>query len=109
MNAAWVVEYQATTGAALGFDPALRVHDVSPCRAPVLIGFFRLTLANVTPGTEFRYRIRRNEEIVFTAVARAPNSLTNRIGLYRLGTVGQELPSKSRSLIRPSLPGRISS
>lgn len=71
VKATWVVEYQATTGEGWTLTPPPSSRRIAMPGTPTH-WIFRVTMANVVPGIEFRYRIRRNEEMIFSAIARAP-------------------------------------
>ena len=107
VTATWVVEYKATTGVAWALTPRPSSRRIA-MPGTALIGFFRLSWQMLFRGQNFVIGYAAMKRLFFPQSPVRRDSLTNRIGLYRLGTVERELPSKSRSRIRLSLPSRIS-
>jgi acid phosphatase type 7 len=104
-EAAWVVEYQTALEAAWGLarPPTSRRIAVPGIAAHRV---FQAILADLVPGKEFGYRVRRNEEIVFTAVAHAPKEPGQpfrfvSFGDCGAGTAQQKLVAYQTFLARP--------
>ena len=104
-EAVWEVEYQTAVEAA--WRPALpvtfrriAVPGISAHRV------FRAVLAELLPGKDFTYRIRRNEEVIFTAVAHAPKEPGQSFRFVSFGDCGagtaqQKMVAYQAYLARP--------
>jgi acid phosphatase type 7 len=105
VEAIWVVEYQTAVEGAWRLAPPptsrrIAVPSISEHRV------FRAVLADLLPGRDFTYRVRRNEEIIFTAVAHAPKEPGQSFRFVSFGDCGagtaqQKLVANQTFLARP--------
>jgi hypothetical protein len=101
----WAVEYQPRTNETwhMAMPPAshrIVVPGVAPHR------LFRANLTNLIPGSEFGYRVRKGNEIVFAAQARAPKGASQpyrfvSFGDCGAGTAAQKMVAHQTYLARP--------
>jgi acid phosphatase type 7 len=105
VEAAWVVEYQTAVKAAWVLAPPptsrrIAVPGISAHRV------FRTVLADLLPGKDVTYRLRLNEEIIFTAVAHAPKAPDQSFRFVSFGDCGagtaqQKMVAFQTNLARP--------
>jgi 3',5'-cyclic AMP phosphodiesterase CpdA len=93
-DAAWVVESRG------GTDGAWRKAEVGKPRRVAVAGVephrvFTATLTGLEPGATFTYRIRKRDDVVFSAEARAPKAPGQKFRFVAFGDCGAGTPEQA--------------
>ena len=93
VDADWTVEYRTNTDqpwtkAAVPLIRKVAVPSVAPHRV------YRAALANLPPGSEVTYRVRKGDDVVFSATAKARKSADQPYRFVAVGDIAQGTPAQ---------------